>query len=108
MSTRTRARSTHCEKRKTRSHKGGGESKRESEFLSLAALSPDLQEVARRSSSMYAEPGDIPKNVFQGTRSVKSMEIERNVNKQVLAYIFGGFALGGITYAISTSVDIKQ
>jgi len=108
MRTRTRAGSTHCKKRQTRSHKGGA-SKRSSEFLSLAdaALSPDLRELTR-SSSMYAEPGDVPKNVDKGTRSVKSMEIERNTNKQVLAYILGGFLLGGITYVISNQADIKQ
>lgn len=110
MWTRTRAhcRTTRYKRRRTRSQKGGvGE--RESAFLSLAdaALSPDLQEVTR-SSSMYAEPGDVPKNVDKGDRSVKSMEIERNTNNQVLVYILGGFVLGGITYAISNSVDIKQ
>lgn len=108
MRTRARTRSTHCKKRQTRSQKGGAD-KRSSEFISLAdaALSPDLQEFTR-SSSVYAEPGDVPKNVVQGTRSVKSVEIERNTNKQVVAYILGGFLLGGITYVISKQPNIKQ
>jgi hypothetical protein len=77
-------------------------------FLTLAdnALNPDLQEATRR-SSLYAEPGDTPKNVFQGTRTVKSMEIERETNKKVLVLVIGGFLLGGITYAISNEVRIR-
>jgi hypothetical protein len=101
----TRGRKQCHKKRRTQSHKGG---ERESVFLSLAdnALNPDLQEVTRR-SSLYTEPGDTPKNVFQGTRTVKSMEIERETNKKVLVLIISGFLLGGITYAISNEVIIR-
>jgi hypothetical protein len=109
--------SKNCKKRRTRSQKGGTDN-RESDYLTLATdgalntyepitnIETSFKD-AQRSDSMYAAPGDTPQNVPKGTRSVKSMEIERKTNRVVLALIFGGFALGGITYAIASQVNIK-
>ena len=118
MHTRAHNRNTkHSKKQRTRSQKGGTDD-RESDYLTLATDGAlNTYEPIRnietsfkdsvRSDSMHAAPGDTPQNVPKGTRSVKSMEIERKTNKVVLALIFGGFALGGITYAITSKVIIK-
>jgi hypothetical protein len=108
----------HSKNQRTRSQKGGISDRRESKYLTLAtdgALNTyePIKNIETsfkdsiRSDSMYAAPGDTPQNVPKGTRSVKSMVIERKTNRVVLALILGGFALGGISYAITSQVIIK-